>query len=289
MARARLRLVETRPEPGRPRARQRVSVRQDRHPALRPLQPRRQATPRAVRASLPRSASKRCLGSRRPRSLTRSATPSGCSRPRLSTGAPLPPPPCDPMRGDRRRPEPSQATQHDAQAVMVDSGPGDTDYVGAQLNTRFDSVHEAARAAFPGRRRLTTPALRGPLDRAPPLVAAPRSAPRPLVRLRAAAAQPDLTPPPARPTRGSASRPTPRRGTTRTGRSPYWLSVSQPGTALADADPAQEEGLLRHLPRGRDRGGRRLASRRRAVLERPELVRHPRSRPGWAPRPPSRS
>ena len=80
VARAGQRAVEPRPQPGRPGARQRpAALRQDRHPALRPLQPRRQAAARAVRASLPAALRRASASSsRRPRSTTRCATPSGC-------------------------------------------------------------------------------------------------------------------------------------------------------------------------------------------------------------------
>ena len=50
------------------------------------------------------------------------------------------------MRGERRRP--SQVKLDDAETVLVESGLIDADYVGAQLDLSFDSVHAAARAAF---------------------------------------------------------------------------------------------------------------------------------------------
>ena len=169
------------------------------------------------------------------------------------------------MRGERRRP--SQVRLDDAEAVLVDSGLIDTDYVGAQLDTHFDSVHEAARAAFLagdvsphplfeaqwiGRRRSWQrlgqhPVLWYVSERR----RRNRISPHPLVDPRIIfATHPEARHHPY----GALS---------------YWLSVSGPGTALP----------TRILPKKVSWGTYRAAAieaavawRREVVLERPELV-----------------
>ena len=169
------------------------------------------------------------------------------------------------MRGERRRPSPVRFD--DAETVLVDSGLIDTDYVGAQLDMRFDSAHEAAHAAvlagdvsphplfeaqWIGRRRSWQrlgqhPVLWYVSERR----RRNRIAPHPLVDPRIIfAALPDARHHPY----GALS---------------YWLSVSGPGTALP----------TRILPRKVSWGTYRAAAieaaaawRREVVLERPELV-----------------
>ena len=169
------------------------------------------------------------------------------------------------MRGERRRP--SQVRLDDAETVLVDSGLIDADYVGAQLDTHFDSVHEAARAAFLagdvsphplfeaqwiGRRRSWQrlgqhPVLWYVSERR----RRNRISPHPLVDPRIIfATHPEARHHPY----GALS---------------YWLSVSGPGTALP----------TRILPKKVSWGTYRAAAieaaaawRREVVLERPELV-----------------
>ena len=180
------------------------------------------------------------------------------------------------MRGERRRP--SQVRLDDAETVLVESGLIDADYVGAQLGThlRLGPRRRARRRA--GRRRVAAPALRGAVDRAPPVVAAPRPAPRPLVRLRAPPAQPDRAPPAGRPADHLRDA-TPRPGTTPTARCPTGCRCPRPGTALP----------TRILPRKVSWGTYRAAAieaaaawRREVVLERPELVGPTPALPGDA-------
>jgi GT2 family glycosyltransferase len=169
------------------------------------------------------------------------------------------------MRGERRRP--GQVKYDDAVEVLVEAGLVDVDYVGAQLGTCFDSVHDAARAAVDagdvsphplfeaqwiGRRRSWQrlgqhPALWYLSERR----RRNRIAPHPLVDTRIIfAAYPEARLHPY----GALS---------------YWLRVTGPGTALP----------TRILPKKVSWGTYREAAieaaaawRREVVLERPELV-----------------
>lgn len=178
------------------------------------------------------------------------------------------------MRGERRRS--SQVRLDDAETVLVESGLIDADYVAAQLDTSFGSVHDAARAAvlagdvsphplfeaqWIGRRRSWQrlgqhPALWYVSERR----RRNRIAPHPLIDPRIVfAAHPEARHHPY----GALS---------------YWLSVSSPGTSLP----------TRILPRKVSWGTYRAAAieaaaawRREVVLDRPVLV-------GPAPALPSR-
>ncbi|RYB95394.1 glycosyltransferase [Nocardioides oleivorans] len=169
------------------------------------------------------------------------------------------------MRGERRRV--GQVKYDDAAEVLVEAGLVDVDYVGAQLGTTFESVHDAARAAVEagdvsphplfeaqwiGRRRSWQrlgqhPALWYLSERR----RRNRIAPHPLVDPRIIfAAHPEARLHPY----GALS---------------YWLSVTGPGTALP----------TRILPRKVSWSTYRAAAveaaaawRREVVLERPELV-----------------
>ena len=181
------------------------------------------------------------------------------------------------MRGERRRP--GQVRLDDPAEVLVESGLVDADYVGAQLGTTFDSVRRPP-APRSGRGRLPAPALRGPVDRAPPVVAAAgqhpvlwyvserrrrnRIAPHPLVDPRIIfAAHPEARHHPY----GALS---------------YWLSVSGPGTPLP----------TRILPRKVSWGTYRAAAIEAAavadevVRERPALVGPTPALPASVARPP---
>ena len=178
------------------------------------------------------------------------------------------------MRGERAR---RQVRLDDPAEVMVDAGLVDVDYVAAQLGT---SVRLPARRGARGRarrRRVAAPALRGAVDRPPPLVAA-RWASTPCSGTSPSAGGATASRPTRWSTRASSSPPTPRPATTPTARCRTGSSVSGPGAPLP----------TRILPRRVSWGTYRAAAIEAAAGWREEVVRE-RPAAGRARRRPARS